>query len=249
MGAHSGVETAVPTRSGEGSPARTELHRLVGSGSPDRQLLAHRLLVFAGIGAALAALHLVAPGGAEHVALTALFASLVPVFAPLCFVPVAFERRRPAAGRAVIAVRLAAVTVLGWCVAGMHLIVWLVLAELTGSIGPPGVGDVPFVALTVLVTAAVVGTAYSLPRSDRLVRSTATGSSIVVYAGAFFVHGQLLAPSMTAVKAHFSGMPAVTETGGAALALLGVALLLRRELGGGPQEAPGSAPAAGEATA
>ncbi|MHB8328931.1 MAG: hypothetical protein ACYDD6_04805 [Acidimicrobiales bacterium] len=169
-------------------------------------------------------------------ALTSLFASLVPVFAPLCFVPVAFDRRVRSSTATVTAIRVLVVTGLGWCVAAMHLLLWVVLADATGSIGPPGIGDVPFMALTVALTAVVSSAVLAAPRSDRWARPAATGTSVVLYVAAFVVHGTLLSPSLAEVRGHFSGGPAATEVVGGVVALVAVALLLRRELGAAEHE-------------
>lgn len=227
--------------------ARAEVTRLLAPGSEERRLLAHRLLVFVGIGAALGALHLVAPHGGEHVAMTALLAGLVPVFAPLCFIPVAFTERGFGPGASVAAVRLAVVSALGWCVAATHLVVWLVLAHATGSIGPPGAGDIPFMVVAVVVTAVLCGAAFSAPSAAAWSRPAAAGTGVVLYAAAFVVHGAVLAPSLAAVRAHFAGHPAAIEVVGGIVALATVALLLRRELGTTAPEAnhPGTPPSGG----
>lgn len=237
-------------RPGQGGAVayRGELRRLLGPGSVDRRLLLHRVLLFAGIGGGLGVLHLVAPGGTEHVALTALFASLVPVFAPLCFVPVAFDRTEQTTGAGVVIVRVGVASVLGWCVGAVHLIVWLVLAELTGTIGPPAPGDVAFLAVVAVITTVLAGTVLSAPRSDALALPAATGASVVLYAAAFVVHGTMLEPSLASIRAHFSGGPATTEVVGGALALAAVALLLRRELRSANHEGRGARRAAAGST-
>lgn len=233
------------------SRGRSELSRLLGSGSPSRRLLRQRVEMFAGLGVVLGALHLVAGrAGGDHVALTALLAALVPVFAPLCFVPVVFAtRERGHAALAVMGVRLGVVAGLGWVVAGVHLVVWELLAVVTGSIGGPSAGDVPFMAVTVAVTAVVASVAYQAPQRHRWAQPTTVASVVGLYVASFVVHAVVLTPSLASVRHKLGAGPESIEAAMTLSALAAVWLLMRREVKDGTRKAGSFSGAAGEATA
>ncbi|MGH9006173.1 MAG: hypothetical protein ACRDV6_00410, partial [Acidimicrobiales bacterium] len=152
-----------PVQAGSSGPAwRAELGRLVRRDSVSRKLLRERVVLFVCIGAGLGAVHLAAPrNGGDHLALTAMLSALIPVFAPVCFVPAVLSgRERGGAAPSVILARLGAVAVLGATVAAVHLAVWEILAAATGSIGGPTPDDVPFMLVVVVVTTAVAAVAY-----------------------------------------------------------------------------------------
>ncbi|MHB1713004.1 MAG: hypothetical protein ACYCV7_16700, partial [Acidimicrobiales bacterium] len=121
------------------SSARREIARLLDRDGVPRGMLRRRVEIFVLLGVGLGALHLAAGRtGGNHIALTALLGALVPVFAPVCFVPAVFAgRERGAAGASIALARLGTVTVLGWLVAGVHLVVWEGLARVSGTIAGP----------------------------------------------------------------------------------------------------------------
>lgn len=219
--------------------SRAELARLLSAGSPSRRLLRQRAELFVALGVALGALHLAAGrGGGDHVALTAMLSALIPVFAPVCFVPVVFaDRERGHAGTAVMAVRLGVVAGLGWVVTGVHLAVWEVLAAATGSIGGPSGGDVPFMVLTVVVTAVVATAAFELPARERWAEPATVLVVVVLYAASFVVHAQLLSPTMAAIRARAPGGQVAVELAAVAVSLTVVWLLMRREVSDGSRKA------------
>jgi len=222
------------------SPARGELDRLLGRGSPSRRLLVRRIELFVGIGVALGALHLAAKrSGGDHVALTAMLASLIPVFAPLCFVPVVFVARdRGHAPGSVIAVRMSVVALLGATVAAVHLVVWEVLAVSTGTIAGPTAGDIPFSAVAVVTTTGVVAAAYQIPRRRHWAQPVTLLAAVGLYVASFVVHGTVLTPTLSDIRHRFAGGPLAIEVVAALAALGSVALLLRREVHDGIRHAP-----------
>lgn len=221
---------------------REELAVLLARQGAPRRLLRQRVAVFVCVGAALGALHLVtARAGGDHVALTAMLAALIPVFAPVCFVPAVFAgRERGGAGAAVAAARLGVVAALGWAVASVHLLVWEGLAALTGSIGGPGAGDLPFMVVAVLATAAVATLAYELPLRERWAQPAAVAAVVAAYVVSFLVHGLLLRPSLAAVRDHLGAAPGAIEAAIALVALLAVWALMRREVHDGARKAVGA---------
>ena len=228
---------------------RAELARLLGSGSPSRRLLRQRVEVFVGLGVALGALHLAAGrSGGDHVAVTALLGALVPVFAPVCFVPVVFAaRERGRAPVAVMAVRLGVVAGLGWVVAGVHLLVWELLASTTGSIGGPSGGDVPFMVVTVVVTAVVASVAYQAPVQHRWAQPVTVASVVGLYVASFVVHGLILTPSLSSVRHKLGAGPDAIEAAMTLVALVAVWLLMRREVSDGTHKAGSVTRTTGEA--
>ncbi len=229
-----------------GRTGRAELARLLGRGSPSRRLLRQRVELFVGLGVALGALHLVAGrSGGDHVAVTALLGALVPVFAPVCFVPVVFAaRERGHAPLPVIGVRLGVVAGLGWVVAGVHLVVWELLAVGTGSIGGPSGGDVPFMAVTVVVTAVVASVAYQAPLRHRWAAPVTVVSVVGLYVASFVVHGLVLTPSLSSVRHKLGAGPESIEVAMTLAALMAVWLLMRREVSDGTRKAGPVAPQA-----
>jgi hypothetical protein len=229
---------------------RAELARLLGHGSPSRRLLRQRVELFVGLGVALGALHLVAGrSGGNHVAVTALLGALVPVFAPVCFVPVVFAaRERGRAAAAVVVVRLGVVAGLGWVVAGVHLLVWEGLAVVTGSIGGPSGGDVPFMAVTVVVTAVVASVAYQAPLRHRWAQPVTVATVVGLYVASFVVHGLVLTPSLSSVRHKLGAGPESIEVAMTLAALGAVWLLMRREVSDGTRKAGPVAPETGEAS-
>jgi hypothetical protein len=217
------------------SPAKAELEALLGHGSPTRHLLRNRVELFVGIGAALGLLHLATGrGGGDHVALSAMLASLVPVFAPVCFVPVVFAApERGGASASVIAVRLSTVAFFGGVVAAVHLGVWDALAAGTGALAGPSVGDVFFSAVVVVLTTVVAWVAYQAPRRRRLAQPVTVATLVVLYAASFVVHGLLLEPSLASIRRHLGAGPVTVEVASMVVALAAVALLLRREVSEG----------------
>jgi hypothetical protein len=228
---------------------RAELTRLLAHSGASRTLLRQRVEVFVGLGVALGALHLAAGrSGGDHVALTALLGALVPVFAPVCFVPVVFAaRERGHAPAAVMAVRLVVVVGLGWVVAGVHLVVWELLASTTGSIGGPSAGDVPFMAVTVVVTAVAASVAYQAPREYRWAQPTVVASVVALYVASFVVHGLVLSPSLSTVRHKLGAGPESIEAAMALAALVAVWLLMRREVSDGTRKAGSDSGATGDA--
>lgn len=224
---------------------RAELARLLGSGSPTRRLLRRRVEVLVGLGALVGVLHLAAGrAGGVHVALTAALASLVPVLAPVCFVPVVFSSERGGQPASVVAFRLGTVAVLGAIVAGVHLGVWAVLAGLTSSLGPPSAGDVVFSAVVVALTAVVATAAYQAPRQRRWSGPAAVGAVLLLEVAAFVSHGLLLTPPLAEVRRHLGGGALGLEVATTLGALLAVALLFRHEVrDGAARAAPAPAPA------
>lgn len=203
------------------------------SESGARHLLLHRIAVFLALGAALGAAHVAAGrGGSEHVAITALLAALVPVFAPVCFVSAVLT----ALGSRVTVPALATITVLGWLLAAVHLGVWEGLAAATGSIGGPEVGDVPFMLAVVAITSALASLVYALPGRRRWSQPLTVASLVVLYAGSFLVHAAVLEPSLSTIRHHFTASTAAIEVGGAAAALVAVWALMRREVRSGAEE-------------
>ncbi len=225
-----------------------ELARLLGRGSPSRRLLRQRVEVFVALGVVLGALHLAAGrSGGDHVAVTALLVALVPVFAPVCFVPVVFaDRQRGDAPAAVMAVRLGLVAGLGWVVAGVHLVVWELLAAVTGSIGGPSAGDVPFMAVTVVVTAVAASIAYQAPLRHRWVQPTTVATVVGLYVASFVVHGLMLTPSLSTVRHKLGAGPDAIEAAMTLAALAAVWLLMRREVSDGIRKAGSVSGATGE---
>jgi len=223
-------------------PARIELARLLGHGAPSRALLRQRVELFVAIGAGLGALHLVAArSSGDHVALTAMLSALVPVFAPVCFVPaVCASRDRGHAPRPVIAVRIAVVFVLGALIAAVHLSIWKILAAGTGSIAGPSVGDIPFTAVVVMLTTVLAVTAYEVPVHFRWAQPLTVGVVVLLYIAAFAVHGVILTPTIGRIRRALSGMPLAIEAILTAAAVIAVALLMRREVREGGAAAPGS---------
>lgn len=228
--------------------ARAELARLLSARAPARRLLRERVEAFLALGVALGALHLAAGrSGGDHVALTAMLAALVPVFAPVCFIPAVFAgRERGGVPPGVIIVRLAVVVALGVLVAAVHLLVWALLASLTGSIGGPGTGDVPFMVVTVLVTALVASAAYQAPIRGRWAQPATVGAVLALYVGSFACHGLLLTPSLSMVRHKLGAVSGAIEVVLAIAALTTVAILMRREVRAGirqavsPLDGPGS---------
>jgi len=222
--------------SGEG---RRELARLIGSGRPSRRMLRQRVELFVAIGAGLGALHLVAGrSGGDHTALTAVLAALVPVFSPVCFIPVVFQARdRGHADPRVIGVRLSVVAVLGATIASVHLIVWDGLAAVTGSIAGPTVGDIPFMAAVVVVTTVVAATAYQIPIRKRWAQPITVATMVVVYVVSFGLHGILLTPTLAQIRHKFGTGPLGIEIVAALLALGTIGMLMRREVGDGTRHA------------
>lgn len=202
------------------------------------------------LGVALGALHLAAGrGGGDYVAVTALLGALVPVFAPVCFVPVVFAaRERGHAALAVVGVRLGVLAWLGWVVAGVHLLVWKLLAVVTGSIGGPSSGDVPFLAVTVVVTAVVVSVAYQAPVRYRWAAPVTVASVVGLYVASFVVHGLVLTPSLSSVRHKLSAGRESIEVAMTLAALVAVWLLMRREVSDGTRKAASVAPERGEAS-
>ena len=229
---------------------RAELARLLGSGSPSRRLLRQRVELFVALGVALGALHLVASrSGGNHVEVTALLGALVPVFAPVCFVPVVLAaRERGHAPLPVMGVRLGVVAGLGWVVAGVHLLVWELLAVVTGSIGGPSGGDVPFMAVTVVVTAVVASVAYQAPLRHRWAAPVTVVSVVGLYVASFVVHGLVLTPSLSSVRHKLGAGPESIEVAMTLAALAAVWLLMRREVSDGTRNAGSVAPETGEAS-
>lgn len=226
QGEHPVAETAAA------HPAREETARLLARDGAPRGLLRQRVEIFVILGVALGALHLAAGRtGGDHIALTALLGALVPVFAPVCFVPAVFTgRERGAAGRTIAMTRVATVAALGWLVAGVHLVVWEGLARTSGSIGGPSIGDIPFMLVTVSVTAVVATLAYEWPITDRLAQPVTVAAVVVLYVGSFVVHGTVLTPSLSAVHQKLSAGPMAIEVIGTLVALVAVWLLMRREV-------------------
>lgn len=227
--------TRVPADAGPADsrgPARREMARLLARDGVPRGMLRQRIEIFVLLGAGLGALHLTAGhSGGEHVALTALLGALVPVFAPVCFVPAVFaERERGGAGASIALVRLGTVTLLGWLVAGVHLAVWEGLAQVSGSIGGPSAGDIPFMIVTVLVTATVATLAWEIPARDSRARPVTVVSVVALYVVSFVVHGTVLTPSLSAVRQKLSAGPMAIEVIGTLAALGTVWLLMRREV-------------------
>ena len=223
--------------------------RLLGSGSTSRRLLRQRVELFVGLGAVLGALHLAAGrSGGEHVAVTALLGALVPVFAPVCFVPVVFAaRERGHAALAVVGVRLGVVAGLGWVVAGVHLVVWEALAVVTGSVAGPSGGDVPFMAVTVVVTAVVASVAFQAPAHYRFAAPATVASVVGLYVASFVVHGLVLTPSLSSVRHKLGAGPDAIEAAMTLVALVAVWLLMRREVSDGTHKAGSVTRTTGEA--
>jgi len=222
--------------SGEG---RRELARLIDSGGPSRRMLRKRIELFVAIGAGLGALHLVAGrSGGDHIALTAMLAALVPVFGPVCFIPVVFQSRdRGHADPRVIGVRLSVVAVLGATIAGVHLLVWEVLAAATGSIAGPTVGDIPFSAAVVVATTVVAAAAYQIPIHKRWAQPVTVATLVIVYVVSFGLHGILLTPTLTQVRHQFGAGPLGIEVVATLLALGTIGMLMRREVRDGTRQA------------
>lgn len=220
------------TPTGVSSQARGEMARLLARNGVSRRLLRQRIEIFVLLGVALGGLHLLAGRtGGDHIALTALLGALVPVFAPVCFVPAVFAaRERGAAGYTVAMARVATVSVLGWLVAGAHLVVWEALARVSGSIGGPSVGDIPFMLVTVIATTVVATVAYEFPTRDSSARPITVAAVVLVYVASFVVHGTLLTPSLAAVHRKLSAGPMAIEVVGTLVAILAVWLLMRREV-------------------
>lgn len=213
------------------TPARAELARLLGPGSPTWSLLRRRAEILVGLGALLGVAHLVAGrGGGVHVALTALLASLVPVLAPVCFVPVVFSSGSEGTARSVVVVRIGAVALLGAAVAGVHLAVWAVLAGLTTSLAPPGGGEVAFSAVVVVLATVVAAASYRAPRRRQWSQPAAVGAVAVLEVVTFVVHGLVLTPSLADVRRHMGGGPLGLEVAMTVGALGGVMLLFRHEV-------------------
>jgi len=218
---------------------RAELARLLGRSSPSRRLLRQRVEVFVSLGVVLGALHLVASrSGGDHVAITALLGALVPVFAPVCFVPVVFaDRQRGHAPVATMAARLSVVAGLGWVVASVHLLVWELLASATGSISGPTAGDVPFMVVAVAVTAVVASVAYQAPVQHRWAQPTTVVAVVALYVASFVIHGLILTPSLSTVRHKLGAGPESIEAAMTLAALAAVWLLMRREVSDGTRKA------------
>ncbi|MGH9069065.1 MAG: hypothetical protein ACRD0J_16505 [Acidimicrobiales bacterium] len=230
MTAASALPPAAPLPAPAGG--RAELARLLARSGVPRRLLRQRVALFVAIGIALGVLHLAAGrSGGDHVALTAMLGALVPVFAPVCFVPVVFaDRRRGHAPASVAAVRLGVVAGLGWVVAGVHLAVWKALAATTASIGGPGAGDIPFMIVTVLVTTAVAVAAYQAPARPRWAEPSTVASVVVLYVGSFVVHAALLDPSLATIGQRLGAGPGAIEAAMIVGGLVAVWALMRREV-------------------
>jgi hypothetical protein len=242
-----GAESSPGSAVGGQSPATVELERLFSRRSPTRRLLHGRVELFIGIGAGLGLLHLATGrGGGEHVALSAMLASLVPVFGPVCFVPVVFAAcERGRAPMPVMALRLSTVAFFGCVVAAVHLGVWAALAAGTGAIAGPSVGDIPFSALLVVVTTVVATIAYQAPRDRHLAQPVTVAALVVLYGASFVVHGALLTPSLATIRRHLGPGPVTVEVACMAVALTAVALLMRREVREGLAHAPSGSAGAG----
>lgn len=213
--------------------ARSELARLLDRQGQARSLLRHRVEIFAGIGVALGVAHLIAGhrSGSAPLALSATLGALVPVYAPLCFVPVAMaERERLRAGAGVVLARVGVAAALGWLVASVHLLVWAVLAALTGGISAPSIYDIPFMVVTVAVTAALAAMVYQLPRREDLAAPATVAAAMVLYLAAFAVHGTLLSPRLAQLRKHAGALPAGIEVAGVVLGMATLVVLVRREV-------------------
>lgn len=223
-------------------PAQAELARLLSRGSPSRTLLRQRVELFVLIGAGLGALHLVAArSSGDHVALTAMLSALVPVFAPVCFVPVVCASRdRGHAAGSVIAVRIGVVFLLGALIATVHLSIWELLAATTGSIAGPSTGDIPFTAVVVLITTVLAVVAYEAPLRSRWAQPLTVAVVVVLFIGAFAVHGVVLTPTIDRIRRALHGMPLAIEVVLTAAAAVAVALLMRREVRDGSAAVPGA---------
>lgn len=181
--------------------------------------------------------------GGVHVALTAVLASLVPVLAPVCFVPVVCSSERGGEPASVVALRLGAVAFLGAVVAGVHLGVWAVLARVTASLGAPSAGDVVFSAVFVAITTVVAAVAYQAPRQRRWSEPATVGAVVVLEVAAFVSHGLLLTPSLAEVRRHLGAGPLGLEVATTLGALVAVALLFRHEVRDGAARAVPGGPA------
>ncbi|MGH9055437.1 MAG: hypothetical protein ACRDYY_06170 [Acidimicrobiales bacterium] len=222
---------------------RAELSRLVQRHSASRRLLRERVVLFVCLGAGLGALHLAARrSGGDHVALTAMLSALIPVFAPVCFVPAVFSGRERAAAPAVVLTRLGAVVALGATVAAVHLAVWEILAVATGTIGGPTPADVPFMLVVVVVTTAVAATAYQAPRRDVLTQPATVASVVGLYAASFVVHGVLLSPSLAQIRGKLGAGRLTVEVVAVVVSLGVVWLLMRREVREGIRKSTESPP-------
>ena len=235
------------------SQASAELARLLAPGSLSRHLLRRRVELFVGIGAALGLLHLAAGGhhSGGSLALSATLGALVPVYAPLCFVPVVMgerqrgaappgvvmgERQRGAAPPGVVMARVGVATALGWVVAAVHLGVWAALSS-GGGIAGPSAYDIPFMVVTVAVTASLTSLAYQLPRRAGWAAPATVLTGVVAYVGAFVVHGDLLQPSLRRLRDHLGALPVGIEVAGMVLGMAVIAVLVRREVHAAAKEA------------
>lgn len=196
-------------------------------------------MVFVVVGAGMGALHMVARGsGGGHVALTAVLSALIPVFAPVCFVPAVLDtRERGCAGLPVRAVRLGVIAGLGAAVAAVHLAVWEALAAGTGTIGGPSAADIPFMVVVVAVTSVVAAVAYEAPRRQRLAQPATVAAVVVLYAASFVVHGVLIGPSLAELGAKPGPGRLGAEVVAVVVSLAVVWLLMRREVRGGARTA------------
>lgn len=217
--------------------ARDELARLLSRGTPSRKLLRQRVELFVAIGAGLGLLHLASRhSGGSHVALTAMLDALIPVFAPVCFVPaVSASAGRSRASAAVTTVRLAVVAACGVVVASVHLAVWAIVSASGG--GGPTVTDIPFMVVTVAVTSVLAMSAYRAPSSERWAQPATVAAVIVLYVASFVVHGLVLTPSLTEVHAHVGAGSVAVEVASIVVSLGVVWLLMRREVRDGAHTA------------